>query len=123
MKRRGKRFGSGNSIRASGMQVIGGIIASALIKEFKATDANENPYLRPGAIAALGHVAKKYNANLGAGLCGGGGVLLHQAYDREQEKQKQETKGVVDDMPRVNAPANGYRRHYGYTDGVYEPVN
>lgn len=115
--------------KASGIQFLGGLAAGFLIKEFPATDNNENVYLRPGAIAVLGHMAKKFNANLGAGLCGGAGVLAYQAYDKEQAKQKQSaptTQGVFSPdagsyQPRVN-DNGGPHSGYVYADGVYQRV-
>lgn len=115
--KRGRRGLGGNSFRASATQTAGGAGASYLHKQFvEGKDTfKDSPMMGGLAIAVLGHVVKKYNANLGAGICGGAGVLAHQAYEREQEEKKAApVQGVYEAQPRVG---------YGYADGVYRPVN
>lgn len=116
MKRRHPRSG-GNSLRASGMQFLGGAAAAFLLKEFPAKP-DETPYMRPVAVAVLGHVAKRYNPNFGAGVVGGAGVLAYQAYAREQDKTASTTNGLIDESPPINVG-----RQYQYADGIYAPVN
>lgn len=117
--KRGKRGLGGNSVRASGFQLLGGILASYAKQEFvDGKDSfKDSPYMGPGLIAVAGHVLKKHNPNVGAGVVAGAGVLLHQTYEAEQKKKQQQpapVQGVYEAQPRVG---------YGYADGVYRPVN
>lgn len=95
--------------KASGLQILGGALANMANgeaeKQFNAK--GDSPYAAPLVVAVVGHFAKRFNPNVGAGICGGAGVLAHQAYKREEAKKSGQAQGMYE----PNAA------------GMYEPVS